>query len=168
MAQGDAGGREALLARIGTSEARLHEVAMRWLDPLPVPAELTLRQVQVLLLVRAKPSLSGQALADHLGVSTPTTSGIVERVVSRGWLEREHDAEDRRRLLLRITPEGEAVLASLEVPVLQAKAHVLDRLRDDELADLARLMERMHEVARELDAERTGPARPTEAGSGGE
>lgn len=154
MAQSAPGGREALVARIATSEARLHDVAMRWLDPLPVPAELTLRQVQVLLLVRARPALTGQALADHLGVSTPTVSGIVERVVSRGWLEREHDPEDRRRLLLRITPEGEAVLASLEVPVLQAKAQVLDGLSDDELADLARIVERMHEVAQQLDAGR--------------
>lgn len=155
MGDADRAGREALLGRISASEARLHAIAMRWLDPQPVPAELTLRQVQVLVLVRANPDLSGQALAEHLGVSTPTTSGILERVVARGWLRREHDPVDRRRLLLRITPEGEEVLASLEGPVLEAKAQVLDRLSDAELADLARLTERMQDVAEQIDAERS-------------
>ena len=154
MAEADLAGRGALLGRSSASEARLHAVAMRWLDPQPVPAELTLRQVQVLVLVRANPDLSGQALAEHLGVSTPTTSGIVERVVARGWLVREQDPADRRRLLLRISPEGEAVLAALEGPVLQAKAQVLDRLSDVELADLARITERMQDVAEQIDAER--------------
>lgn len=146
--------RHRRLEQIAEAETQLHATAMRWLDPLPVPADLTLRQVQVLALLRANPDLAGQELATLLGVSTPTTSGIIDRIAAKGWLDRQPDPGDRRRVLMRITPEGEDVLMGLEGPTMRARAMVLDRLADDELADLARLMERMRDVALEVDAQR--------------
>lgn len=147
--------REGLVGRIGAAEASLHAIAMRWLDPMPMPTELTLRQVQVLVLVRAHPGLTGQELADLLGVSTPTTSGLIDRIVTRGWLDRQPDPADRRRMLLRITAGGEQVLAALEEPAMQAKSQVLSGLSTDELTDLARLMERMRDVAAQIEADRS-------------
>lgn len=142
--------REELTARIGRCEEELHAVVVRWLDPVRVPADLTLRQVQVLALVRATPDLTGQDLARVLDVTTPTTSGIVERIASRGWLERRPDPADRRRSLLRVTPEGEAVLAALEDPPRRARARLLEGLDVEELDDLARLVDRMLEVGRQV------------------
>lgn len=147
--------RHCRLAQIAEAEAQLHATAMRWLDPLPVPADLTLRQVQVLALLRANADLTGQELAALLRVSTPTTSGIIDRIAAKGWLDRQPDPADRRRVLMRITAAGEEVLMGLEGPTMRARAMVLDRLGDDELADLARLMERMRDVAVEVDAERS-------------
>lgn len=146
--------RAAWLRRIGEAEAALHAVAMRWLEPLPIPADLTLRQLQVLTLIRHTPGITGQDLATLVDVSTPTMSGIVERVVSKDWVVRDHDPADRRRLLLHLTPSAEQMLADLEEPTREAKDLVLGRLADDELADMARLMERMHAVAQEVEAER--------------
>lgn len=146
--------RASLLRRIADAERELHAVAIRFLDPLPMPADLTLRQLQVLTLLRHTPGLSGQDLAALLGVSTPTTSGIVDRVASKGWVDREHDPEDRRRVLLRLTPEAEAMLSELEEPTRLAKEELLARLPDDELADLGRLLGRMRAVAVEIAAER--------------
>ena len=144
--------REQLTARIARSEEELHAVVVRWLDPVRVPADLTLRQVQVLALVRATPDLTGQELARVLDVTTPTTSGIVDRIASRGWLERREDPTDRRRSLLRVTPEGEAVLTALEDPPRRARARLLEGLAVEELDDLARLVDRMLEVGRQVAA----------------
>lgn len=152
--------REELTVRIARSEEELHSVVMRWLGPVRVPTDLTLRQVQVLALVRAAPDLTGQDLARALDVTTPTTSGIVERIVSRGWLARRPDPTDRRRLLLRVTPEGEAVLAALEDPQRQARARLLDGLGVEELDDLARLLARMLEVGREIAGAAPGEGAP--------
>ena len=146
--------RAAWLRRIAEAEAALHAVAMRWLEPLPIPADLTLRQLQVLTLIRHTPGITGQDLAGHLGVSTATTSGLVDRVVGKAWVEREHDPADRRRVLLRLTAEGEELLAGLEVPTRLGRQLVLDRLTDAELADLARLVQRMRDVAVAIEAER--------------
>lgn len=150
----------ALVTRVAEAEAELHAVAMRWLDPLPMPAELTLRQLQVLSLLRASPGVTGAALAEALDVSTPTMSGIIDRIASKGWLDREHDPADRRRVLLRISGSGTQVLADLEGPAAQARGRVLARLDADELTDLARLVERMRDVARQIEAERDRPRPP--------
>ncbi|GGK71993.1 MarR family winged helix-turn-helix transcriptional regulator [Ornithinimicrobium pekingense] len=148
--------RAELTAQIVRSEDALHAVVVRWLDPVRVPADLTLRQVQVLVLVRATPDLTGQDLARALDVTTPTMSGIVERIASRGWLERRPDPADRRRLLLRVTEEGQTVLAALEGPTREARARLLEGLDLDELADLSRLVGRMLEVGRRV-ADAAGP-----------
>ncbi|OLT39721.1 hypothetical protein BJF86_07760 [Serinicoccus sp. CNJ-927] len=150
----DPGERTALLGRLTEAETELHALAIRWLEPLPLPADLTLRQLQVLTLVRHTPGITGQDLAGHLGVTTATTSGLVDRVVGKAWVEREHDPADRRRVLLRLTAEGEELLAGLEVPTRLGRQLVLDRLTDAELADLARLVQRMRDVAVAIEAER--------------
>lgn len=142
------GRRAELLARVGEAEDALHAVVVRWLGPVVVPADLTLRQVQVLALVRSTPDLTGQDLARLLDVTTPTTSGIVDRIVSRGWMGRRPDPADRRRTLLRVTAAGEEVLDALEGPPRQARARLLDGLEVEELEDLARLVGRLLDLAR--------------------
>lgn len=152
--------RARLVARVADAEDELHALVVRCLGPVVVPADLTLRQVQVLALVRSNPDLTGQDLARLLDVTTPTTSGIVERIVSRGWLERRPDPEDRRRTLLRVTAEGEEVLDALEGPPRQARARLLDGLQVEELEDLARLVGRLLDLAREPGAGRGAEGSP--------
>lgn len=152
--------RARLVARVADAEDELHALVVRCLGPVVVPADLTLRQVQVLALVRSNPDLTGQDLARLLDVTTPTTSGIVERIVSRGWLERRPDPEDRRRTLLRVTAEGGEVLDALEGPPRQARARLLDGLQVEELEDLARLVGRLLDLAREPGAGRGAEGSP--------
>lgn len=150
-------GRAELTARITAAEARLHAAAMRLVPPLPVPADLTLRQLQVLAILRQAPGSTGQDLAELMGVSTPTVSGLVDRVASKGWVDRRQDPEDRRRVLLRLTPEAETMLAELEAPPLAVRSRLLARLDDGELAALARLVDRMHEEMQALAGEQARP-----------
>lgn len=156
------GRRAELTARVVRAEDELHAVVVRWLDPVRVPADLTLRQVQVLALVRSTPGLTGQDLARVLDVTTPTMSGILERIVSRGWLDRRPDPADRRRHLLRVTAEGESVLAALEGPPRHARARLLDELDVDELEDLGRLVGRMLEAGRRIAESEASEEAPLE------
>lgn len=146
--------RAATVQHVAEVESRLHAVAMRWLDPLPIPTDLTLRQVQVLTLIRHNPGITGQDLAHLVDVSSPTMSGIIERIAAKDWVVRTPDPDDRRRVLLRLTPVAERLLAELEEPTREAKELVLGRLEDGELDDFARLMERMYELALQIEAER--------------
>ena len=45
-------------------------------------------------------------LADHLGVTSAAASGIVDRLVSRGHVERRPHAADRRRTQVVLTDSG--------------------------------------------------------------
>ena len=146
--------REELTTRLGAAEAELHATTMRWVGGVQEVPDLTLRQLQLLALLRATPGLTGQDLAEQVGVSTSTMSGIVDRIAAKGWIEREPDPADRRRVLLRPTGEGLEVLARLEAPGRYARELFTDRMGPDELADLCRLTERLRDIAAEIDRER--------------
>lgn len=145
--------REELTARLGAAEAELHTTTMRWGGGVQDVPDLTLRQLQVLALLRATPGLTGQELAEQVGVSTPTMSGVVDRIAAKGWVEREHDPADRRRVLLRPTADGLAVMARLETPGRQALAVLTQGLSEQELTDLCRLLERLRDLAAEIGPE---------------
>lgn len=143
--------RAELTARLGAAEAELHTTTMRWVGGVQEVPDLTLRQLQVLSLLRTTPGMAGQDLADAVGVGTSTMSGIVDRIAAKGWIEREPDPADRRRVLLRPTPDGLTVLAGLETPGRQARELLVERLQESELAQLCRLAERLRDIAREID-----------------
>jgi DNA-binding MarR family transcriptional regulator len=47
-------------------------------------------------------------LSRELGISKQAVSQLIDIMVMRGYLERTADADDRRRMLLTLTPRGEA------------------------------------------------------------
>jgi DNA-binding MarR family transcriptional regulator len=47
-------------------------------------------------------------LTRGLGISKQAVSQLIDTMVTRGYLERTPDAEDRRRMQLTLTPRGEA------------------------------------------------------------
>ena len=79
-------------------------------------AGLTAQQHQVLLGIRAL-GLQGpvviRTLADWLQLKHHSVIGLVDRLEQRGLVKREHDIEDRRRVRLRLTRPGAALLADL-------------------------------------------------------
>ena len=71
---------------------------------------ITARQVTFLWLVKRSPGLSLAELAAEEGVSPPAMSGHVDRLERGGQLERLRSTDDRRRVGLRLTDEGERLL----------------------------------------------------------
>lgn len=54
-------------------------------------------------------------VAEWLQIQHHSAVELVDRAVARGLVRREHDARDGRRVLVRLTPAGEAVLDALSV-----------------------------------------------------
>jgi len=84
------------------------------------PDALAPAQMGTLMKVAVAPCTMS-ALARHLSVSLPTVSKSVDMLVRRGWLERWVDKRDRRQTMVRLTPEGRRVLASIKK---RTQAHV--------------------------------------------
>ncbi len=64
---------------------------------------VTLAQIKTLYLVAASGPIRISALAVRLGTAVSTTSGVVDRLVGIGLLERCEDASDRRQVLVSAT-----------------------------------------------------------------
>jgi DNA-binding MarR family transcriptional regulator len=81
-------------------------------------ASLEPQQHQLLLALKGL-SPGGQAtvgqLADWLQIQHNSAVELTGRVAERGFVEREQDQDDRRRVQVRLTPAGERVLHELSL-----------------------------------------------------
>src|SRR5690348_5936422 len=95
------------------------------------------QQHQLLLAVRGLPEGTRPtigAIAARLCVNLHTAVALVDKLEGSGLIGRERSTEDRREVLLRLTPDGDAVLrtlSSLHRQQLQsAGAEVIRALRN--------------------------------------
>jgi DNA-binding MarR family transcriptional regulator len=87
---------------------------------------VTARQTTLLWLVKRSPGLSLAELAAEEGISAPAMSGHVDRLERAGLLERERPRDDRRRVGLRLTDEGERLMRRVRA---RRTTWLADRLR---------------------------------------
>ena len=59
-------------------------------------------------LDRHPQGLRMKSLSSHLMVTGGNVTGLTDQLVAEGWVERVADAEDRRAMIVRMTPQGRA------------------------------------------------------------
>jgi DNA-binding MarR family transcriptional regulator len=106
----------------------------------------------VLGLLRDHGALSPSALGEKLIVTRATVTGLVDSLERRGFVERSPHPEDRRSLLIRITPSGLEVLAEVRRIVHDQERDWLDGFTDEELTALIAAMHRVQRSVTEPDA----------------
>lgn len=84
--------------------------------------DLSVPQYRILMFLD-EGAVVASKLADHLAVSRPSVTAVVDGLVARGLVERRHDEQDRRRVGHILTPEGARLLEA-------ADGAVDDRLRE--------------------------------------
>ena len=87
---------------------------------------ITSRQATLLWLVKRSPGLSLAELAAEEGISPPAMSGHVDRLERAGLLERVRSSDDRRRVGLRLTDDGERLMRRVRA---RRTTWLADRLR---------------------------------------
>ncbi len=78
--------------------------------------DLSLAQYRILGLL-GEGSSASSSLADHLAVSPPSISAVVDGLVARGLVARSADTDDRRRIHLELTEAGRRALDDAEAEV---------------------------------------------------
>ncbi|HLJ67797.1 MAG TPA: MarR family transcriptional regulator [Chloroflexota bacterium] len=89
---------------------RLEALDRSVLGALPRP--VTTAQYHALMALAVTPNQSLGALARRLLCDKANASGLVDRMAAAGLVERLPDDTDRRRVVLRLTPDGYAILAA--------------------------------------------------------
>jgi DNA-binding MarR family transcriptional regulator len=98
---------------------------------------VTARQATLLWLVKRSPGLSLAELAAEEGISPPALSGYVDRLERAGLLARVRSTEDRRRVGLDLTDEGQTLLRRIRARRTTWLAARLGELDAAELEALA-------------------------------
>jgi DNA-binding MarR family transcriptional regulator len=108
-------------------------------------ADLSQHERQVLHHLAPHESVPLNWLADHLGLPKSTMSVMIKSLATRGFVQRERDAGDERRLAITLTTHGRqrvehdtvlrpddlaAAMARLDPDTTAALLHGLTRLAD--------------------------------------
>lgn len=103
-------------------------------------------QLHVLgVLAETGPGTVG-SLAARLGISAPSTSAVVDRMVEAGLVERTRSEEDRRVVSVAISPQGRDVIKQVIGGRREMLERVLGQLSAGELGDLVHLLGRLEEA----------------------
>ena len=92
---------------------------MTWVEYRRFWRELSIHQLtpsQFHSMVAIKESGAGctmSYLADQTNQVSATVTGIIDRLVERGWVERYHNPADRRTVWVRLTQTGHAKLEAV-------------------------------------------------------
>lgn len=92
--------------------------------------DLTVPQFRALLFINGHPATSLSDVADHIGLTLPTLSKMVDGLVARNLVIRKPCPEDRRRIELTITSRGQVQLESARKGTQDRLAEVLSSLSE--------------------------------------
>jgi DNA-binding MarR family transcriptional regulator len=116
------------------------------------------------LLDWAEPLTAGE-LARHLGLTSGAVTGLIDRLEAGGWVRRERDPSDRRRVYVHLSHDRGGELWPLYQPMSEAIDAYREALSDDELGTVVNFLEFANETlaeatahARRLSAESKRPA----------
>jgi DNA-binding MarR family transcriptional regulator len=128
--------RSRLLDEIGALEIRLLALGLPEETSSLLDYDLTLQQMRAFAFILARGRTPISRLADALGIRPNVATGIIQRLVDRGLIERREDPGDRRVRQLTVTDRGLALIDELSGIVLAKGRELFDRLNDEQLHQL--------------------------------
>jgi DNA-binding MarR family transcriptional regulator len=125
------------------------------------------------LTVQPQRRLQMLKLADMLGVTRGGLTRIVDRLVERGWVDRDRPASNRREVYAVLTPDGQNAIEHARTVYLSALQETLGTHLDTvELAELARVTDKLFGALADRDPRCTahrraggGPSAPRRSGT---
>jgi DNA-binding MarR family transcriptional regulator len=90
--------------------------------------QISSTHLHVLYMLVSRGAMPMSRLAEQLDVSLPNVTGIVERMVERGFVERLRPVDDRRVVEVRITAAGREILDEIDTIKRHEMATVIGRL----------------------------------------
>jgi len=116
--------------------------------------DLSMAQMNLLMAVRNHEELTLSGLADILGVSPPSVSVMVDRLVERAMLIRERSTRDRRKVIIRLSPNTELLLAKVEKKVLTSFVELVEEVGPETARKWGEVLQRVEQVLQQQNITR--------------
>jgi DNA-binding MarR family transcriptional regulator len=103
------------------------------------------QQYNVLRILRGHrdTGLPCQKIVAQMITQMPDITRLVDRLEASGFVRRERTEQDRRLVIVHITPAGMTLLAQLDEPILDLHRAQMSHMTRAELAELNRLLEKL-------------------------
>jgi MarR family transcriptional regulator, lower aerobic nicotinate degradation pathway regulator len=129
---------------------RLHQIAVAIFLQETEAHGLTPVQFAALRQVGLTPGVDQRTLARSIGLDTSTIAGVIDRLESRGLMERRASPEDRRVRLLSLTDGGHELLQAVKPDMLKAQVRILQPLPAAERKAFMRMLRKLVTANNEL------------------
>jgi DNA-binding MarR family transcriptional regulator len=96
-----------LASRLGYLLKHAQQRLVQEAGPAMAPFGIDGRELAVLTVLAADVPLSQQAAAERLGVDRTTMVALTDALETKGLVQRQRSAEDRRKNIVRLTPDGQ-------------------------------------------------------------
>ena len=107
---------------------------------------VSMAQLHIMYTLQRTGEMTMSHLADVLNVSLSNATGLIDRMEERGFIERYGVPTDRRIVLVRVTPSGEAMLGEVDALSDELLRSVLGRLPASQLRGVAHAMSALREA----------------------
>ena len=114
-----------------------------------VEAVVTMPQLRVLILTSRTPQ-NVSSVAEDLGVHPSNATRTCDRLVRAGLLDRRPAEDDRRQVVLTVTPDGERLLERVMSHRRESIERILALMSEEHRAMLTEALEAFTEAADEL------------------
>ena len=95
--------------------------------------DVTSTELEVLGTLVARGSLSAGDLARRTGLTSGAVTRLIDRLAERGIVRRRPDPEDRRRVIVEITPSAVRASEPFYAPIAKEGAALLEQRTEKEL-----------------------------------
>ncbi|MGL5810560.1 MAG: MarR family winged helix-turn-helix transcriptional regulator [Nocardioides sp.] len=116
--------------------------------------ELTWTGFLVLWLLWIWDRMETRRVAENVGISKATLSGVANTLVSRGFIRRVDSAIDRRLVELELTEEGEVLMEQLFPEFNAAEARLVADIPADQMTSFTGCLRQIVTTAEELERSR--------------
>ncbi len=120
-------------------------------------ANISIPQFRTLRFVQTHPDSSLTDLAEHLGLTPPSVSKLLDGLVKHELVNRQESSADRRRLTLTLTSSGETIVNLSRTSAQANLAQTLNTLSESELETVARAMQILQPLYAKSPAEKDQP-----------
>ena len=133
---------------------RAYARALRVVDPIRLQfwsgRGLTMPQLRVMFLLTERDGQSAGELAQAMRVRPATMTGLTDRLVRGGFIERHPDATDRRVVRVALTAQGKNVALAVQAASHSYLERVFEELGEDRVKSLTESLREFARAAEEL------------------
>ena len=108
--------------------------------------KITLPQLLILELLSRQGASKMTDLAKYMKVSTAASTGIVQRLVMLGYVQREYDSSDRRIVRIKLNTKGAELLKKISQQRTQLVIKIFGQISENDRGEYLRILMQVKDI----------------------
>ena len=113
---------------------------------LAIDLEMSKQELLAMMLIDQHDQMIMSQLAEQINIPMSTATGIVDRLVKKGYLIRARDETDRRVVTLKLSANGKVLIESLKEKISGYLSKIYESLTEDECSYLFKIINKVIQV----------------------